>query len=91
MDPKTVTPGQHVKQFRNKCLAVHAGKLFCEACWEEIAIKKSTIKGHLYSGEKHKASKEKLTKKEPRECDISQNLIAYDKEVEPIGKALLME
>lgn len=52
---------------------------------------KSTIKSHLYSGEKHKGAKETLSKKQARERDIAQNLIAYDKEAEPAGQSLSME
>lgn len=39
-DPKTTTPAEHVKQFPGECLAVRSGKLFCDACREEIALKK---------------------------------------------------
>lgn len=84
-------PSEQVKQFPNECVVVRTGKLFCDACREEVALKKSTIRSHLYSGGKHKASKERLSRKEARERDIAQNLLTFDKEVEPAGQALSME
>ena len=67
------------------------GKSFCILCREELALKKSTIKKHLASGDKHKIAKEKLASKEARKCDIAQSLQAYNKEVEPTGTSLSME
>ena len=88
-DPKSVSPAQHIKDFPNKCLDVRNGKLFCIACREELALKKSTVKNHRW--QKHKKTKERLTRKEARERDIVQSLQAYDKEVEPAGTNVSME
>ena len=73
-DPKNVTPAQRLKDFPNKCLSVRNGKLFCVACREVIALKKSTIKKHISSGDKHRSAKQKLASKEARERNIVQSL-----------------
>ena len=41
-DPKRVTPEQRVKELFDEKLVVSAGKLFCTACKEEVALKKRT-------------------------------------------------
>ena len=43
-DPKSISPTTRVKEFPGECLSVRGGKLFCTACREELALKKSTIK-----------------------------------------------
>lgn len=40
-DPSSVTPSQKVKEFPNEQLKVSAGKVFYEACREELSINKS--------------------------------------------------
>lgn len=40
-DPSSVTPSQRVKEFPNEQLKVSSGKVFHEACREELSIKKS--------------------------------------------------
>ena len=52
-NPKTVSPATHVKEFMGDCLEVRHGKLFCVACREEVSLKRSTVKNHIYSGHKH--------------------------------------
>ena len=89
-DPKTVSPIQRIKDFPNEYLAMRNGKLFCTACREELALKKSTVKNHMSSGDKHRKAKERLAKKEARERDIVQSLQAYDKKVEPVGTNVSM-
>lgn len=64
-DPKTVSPADRVKQFPGECLEVKHGKLFCVACREELSLKKSTVKNHLYSGNKHQDAKDRLAKRKP--------------------------
>ena len=78
-DPKTVSPADRVKQFPGECLEAQHGKLFCAACREELSLKKSTVKSHIYSGNKHKDAKDRLAKKEARERDIAHSLVVYDK------------
>ena len=61
-DPKMVSPVDRVKQFPGDCLEEWHGKLFCVACREEISLKKSTVKMHIYLGNKHKHTKDRLAK-----------------------------
>ena len=81
-DPKTVTPATRVKQFPGEYLAVRSQKLFCTACREELALKKSTVKNHIICGDKHQKSKKRL---ETKEHDLTELLTSYDKEVQPAG------
>lgn len=89
-DPKSVTPTR-VREFPGEHLSVRGGKLFCTSCQEELALKKSTIKNHIESGDKHQKVKEKLLQKEARECDVAESLTVYDKEVQPAGTRVPME
>ena len=88
-DPKTVSPADHVKQFPGECLEAQHDKLFCAACREELSLKKSTVKSHIYSGNKHKDAKDRLAKKEARERDIAHSLVVYDK-MEQSGTSVSM-
>ena len=58
-DPKSVTPSQRVTEFPNENLSVSNGKLFCLACREEIALKRSVVSYHIKSA-KHLEGKEKV-------------------------------
>ena len=89
-DPKTVFPSTRVKEFPGECLEVRLGKLFCVACREELLLKKSTIKNHIYSGNKHSDAKARLAKKEARERDIADRLVVHDKEEQPAGTSVSM-
>ena len=42
-DPKDVTPTDRVRAYPNKPFSVSNKRLFCSACREEIAMKKSVI------------------------------------------------
>ena len=86
-DPKRITPVQRLSEFPDQKLVVSRGRLFCTACCEEVALKKSTIELHVKS-EKHKKGKMKLATKEKREQDIVKALGAYDEEVHPVGEML---
>ena len=90
-DPKGISPAQRVKDFPNECLAIRNGKLFCCACREELALKKSTVKNHISSGDKHRQAKDKLARKEARERDIAHSLQAFDREIEPAGSNVSMQ
>ena len=59
-DPKGITAHSRLKEFPNEYLIVGNSKLFCSACREEIALKKSTITNHIISGGKHKKAIEAL-------------------------------
>ena len=85
-DPKSVTALSRVKEFPGENLVVKKDKLFCSACREELALKKSTIINHI-GGVKHKKSKKALEKRQAREQDIARILSVYDEEVVPKGSA----
>ena len=92
-EPKTVTATQRVKEFTGECLTATskgAAKLFCNACREELNLKKNIIVSHVSSC-KHKTGKEKLGTKEARERDIAKLLQENDKVIHPVGETLPME
>jgi hypothetical protein len=68
-DPKRVTPEQRLKEFPDQKLVVSGGQLFCTACREEVALKKSIIELHIKSA-KHNRGKIKLASTEKREQDL---------------------
>ena len=86
-DPKRITPEQRLSKFPDQKFVVSRGKLFCTACREEVALKKSVVELHVKS-EKHKKGKIKLAMKEKREQDIVKALGAYDEEVHLVGETL---
>ena len=53
-------------------------------------LKKSTVKNHIFSGNKHKDAKDRLAKKEARERDIAASLAIYDKAEKPAGTSVSM-
>ena len=63
-----------------------AGKLFCEACREELSLKKSTIKNHIRSS-KHSSMKNRLKERKARDGDLVQSLKKYEEE-HPSGEHL---
>ena len=67
-----------------------AQQTFCDTCREELSFKKSTVKNHIYSGTKHKDTKERVEKKEAREQDIVEALAVRDKSKQPAGKHVSM-
>ena len=66
-----VYPARRVIEFPNEQLIVSLGKLFCLACRETLAVKKTTV---LNQSSKHQASKEKLKSKKTREESIVLSL-----------------
>ena len=54
-----VKPDQHVKEYPHEHFTVSNGKLFCEACREQMSLKKSSLNNHIQSV-KHKDRKIKL-------------------------------
>ena len=86
-DPKFVTPSQHVKEHSGEELVVSNGKLFCQACREELSLKANIVKNHIKSG-KHKYGKQKLKSKEAREGDISVALQAHNEKTHQEGESL---
>ena len=85
-DPKSVTPAQRVREFPEEQLSVSAGKLFCQACREEVSTKLSVLKGHMKT-KKHADSVKRREAKELRERDIARSLMAHD-ESHPRGETL---
>ena len=68
-------------------LAVSSGKLFCQACREELNLKKSCIKNHVQSA-KHREGKGKLQVKQKCKQDIAQALQKHNAEVHQRGETL---
>lgn len=71
-------------------LVVSGGRLFCNACREELSRKRSVIVSHIKS-EKHANGKAKLTEKSVHEKDIAKALIKYNEEVHLEGETLPVE
>ena len=84
---KSVSPRDRVREFTDESLCVSAGKLFCRACREELAVKKSVVKNHVQSV-KHESSKGRLKEKEKRDSDIVDALQRYTKQIHPKGETL---
>lgn len=61
--------------------------MFCIACREEIATKKSSIESHLKSL-KHVDGKKRLALKSKREADIVSTLKICDSQLHPVGNSL---
>ena len=77
-NPKTVTPAMRAAQYSEEPFVVSRGKLFCEACREEVGLKKSVINKHVWRSNKHSAGKERLAKKGKQKKDIVEALSAYN-------------
>ena len=67
--PKSVSPMQRVREYANECLTVSAGKLFCEACREEVGLKCNIVKNHIGST-KHAKMKLSVTNRKGKDEDI---------------------
>ena len=79
-----------MREFPRECLEVRQGKLFCATCREKLSLKKSIVKNHISSGNKHSDAKARLAKKEAREREIAKSLVAHDKEEQPAGTSVSM-
>ncbi len=66
------------------------GKLFCLACREELALKRSVASLHVKSN-KHIEGEERLGRKEARERDIAQALQRMDESEHPKGETLTID
>ena len=86
-DPKTVSPSDRVKAYHGEHFTVSNKKLFCRACREELAVKKSVIECHIAS-QKHKRGKERIVSKTKYEREITESLKSYDKVFHPVGETL---
>lgn len=76
-----------MREFGDENLVVSAGKLFCEACREELSLRKSTIKNHIRSS-KHSSMKDRLKERRARDGNLVQSLKKYDEEEHPSGEHL---
>ena len=87
-----VSVAVRIQEFPQECFkdtAIGKGAFFCEACREEISVKRSTIINHINT-HKNLSGKEKLHQKAKRERDLAEVLRAYDEENHPIGETLSM-
>ena len=83
-----MSAADRVKSYPSEYLTVNNNKkLFCSACREPLALKKSIIDHHITS-KKHLKGKEKITSREKRERDIAESLKRYDTIVHPAGETL---
>ena len=90
-NPKTVTPSQRVSQYPDEPLTVSAGKLFSQACREEVELKKSVIENHIKRSRKHVTGKDILCHKQQLERDIAEALREYNDEKHVAGEQLPKE
>ena len=77
-EPQKVTALTRVSEFPNENLTVVMSKVFCDASWENLSLKKSVIHLHLKSA-KHAAGIERLKSKEKKEQSIIHMLEKYEK------------
>ena len=83
----SVSPSDRIREFPDEQLSTVLGKLFCNACRENVSVKKSIIIQHIKSV-KHATGKARLALKEKKERDIADMLLKYDKTVHPVGESL---
>ena len=81
-DLKSVTPTDRVRDYPNELFSVSNKILFCSACREEIAMKKSVIDQRIKSV-KHARGNKRLASKSKHDEDIIQALSHYDHEFHP--------
>ena len=84
---KNINPAQREKEKPNEALTVSGGRLFCSACREELALKKSSIESHVMSA-KHQSKKKLRASTEAQESDLAQSLVKYNQEVHTKGETL---
>ena len=85
--PKTVSVGDRLKAYPEENFVSSNNRLFCSACREVVALKKSVIELHV-SSQKHKRGKERLGTNVASEKSICESLKAYDVVVHPVGENL---
>ena len=87
VNPKSITPAERVKTYSSEQFIVSNNKLFCSACREELATKKSVIEMHIKS-QKHLRGKTRLGKKNQHEMTIIEALKRFDRDHHPVGETL---
>ena len=88
--PKSVTPAQRVKDFSDESLTVSGGRLFCNACREEVCMKSQVIRMHIKS-KKHASGKDGLKKRKVQDMDIAEAFKAYNSTEHVVGETLSSE
>ncbi len=63
------------------------GKLFCQACREELSIKTSVLNNHIKSS-KHNSGKNRLQSKQKKDIEIVEALKSYDSMESPVGETI---
>ena len=86
-DPKNISVNESVKTYPDERFIVRNSKLFCRACKEVLALKKSSIEYYIKS-QKHISGKKKLALKNQEESNILEALHVYDSRVHPVGDGL---
>ena len=76
-DPKRISACERVKSYPNEKFIVRSSKLFCHACKEVLALKKSSIEYHIKS-QKHISGKKKLALVSKEDSRIQKALHVYD-------------
>ena len=87
-NPKGVGPADRVRTYPAEPFSVSNKRLFCMACREELATKKSIIDLHIKSV-KHSQGKRRLASTKKHDQDIINALGKYDEEFHPEGESLL--
>jgi len=86
-NPKGIKPQQKVNEYSTEPFIVSSRKLFCQACREELPLKKSSINYHIKSS-KHSEGKKRLEQKKVKDRDIAQSLRKYNEDVYARGETL---
>ena len=76
-----------VRNYPEEYFTVSNNRLFCSACREEVATKKSVIELHIKS-QKHSRGKSRIASNKKIEADIAQALKQFDSEVHPEGEGM---
>lgn len=89
-DPKNISVNEHVKTYPDEKFIVRNSKLFCRACKEVLALKKSSFEYYniMIKSQKHIRGKKKLTLKTEEESNILEALHTCDSRVHPVGDGL---
>ena len=87
---RSIKPQQRVDEFKGENLCVSSGKLFCNACREEVNLKKSSVRNHIRST-KHKNGKAALNIKNKKERSIAEAIQQHNNEVHPRGETLSID
>ena len=85
-DPKSVSAVDRVKSYPDEKLTVCRSKLFCTACREELALKKSVLESHI-SSQKQATEGTAIEIRKAGERH-SQALMEYDDKIHPVGEGL---